>query len=105
MRMIDWSSDVCSSDLREVVWDGRARFPGNSLLDARPVNFLNCDKTLDRVGDDTLAWRALTTGNFGGFEAVPADPSAGSLQLETPGHAAGRLGERGGGQLRFRWAP
>jgi hypothetical protein len=68
---------------REVVWDGRARIEGNRLLDARPVNFLNRDKTLDRDGD-ALAWRALTTGNYGGFDAMLAEANAGRLHVETP---------------------
>jgi hypothetical protein len=66
-----------------VIWDGSARIEGNRLLEGSPVNFLNRDKNLDRKGD-ALAWRALTTGNYGGFDAMLAQPRAGRLHVETP---------------------
>jgi len=38
---------------------------------------------LDQVAESELSWRALTTGNLGGFDAWLADPYAGTLKLET----------------------
>ncbi|MGI9384753.1 MAG: DUF3604 domain-containing protein, partial [Methyloligellaceae bacterium] len=49
-----------------------------------PINFFNRDKTLERVDEAGLEWRALTTGNFGGFDAWLADAAAGTLEIETP---------------------
>ena len=62
------------------VTDGRF---DNRFLKARPINFFNRDKTLDQVSENELRWRALTTGNLGGFDAWLADPYAGTLKLET----------------------
>ena len=36
------------------------------------------------LGDNGLAWRALTTGNLGGFDVWIEDAYAGTLKLETP---------------------
>ena len=79
-----WEGAEYRGRFREVIWDGTARFKGDRIEAATPINFLNPDKTLDPVGADGLAWRALTTGNFGGFDAVLADGKAGRLELSTP---------------------
>ena len=79
-----WEGAEYRGRFREVIWDGTATFSGNEILDARPINFFNRDKTLDRVGTNGLAWKALTTGNFGGFDAVVKDGRAGRLAIKTP---------------------
>ena len=79
-----WEGAEYRGRFRQVIWDGTATLSDNRILDARPINFFNRDKTLERVGDNGLAWRALTTGNLGGFDAWLADPYAGTLKLETP---------------------
>ncbi|MFQ5937452.1 MAG: DUF3604 domain-containing protein [Acidiferrobacterales bacterium] len=79
-----WEGAEYRGRFRQVIWDGEARVSDNRILDARPINFYNRDKTLDRVGDNGLKWRALTTGNIGGFDIWVADPYAGTLKLETP---------------------
>lgn len=81
---VQWEGAEYRGRFREVIWDGTARFEGNRIAEARPVNFLNRDKTLDRQGSDGLSWKALTTGNYGGFDAILEDPDAGVLKLETP---------------------
>jgi len=78
-----WEGAEYRGRFRQTVWDGEARFAGNEILSAKPINFYNPDKRLEQVGVDGLRWVALTTGNFGGFEAVVADPGAGNLQLRT----------------------
>jgi len=78
-----WQGATYRGRRRQVVWDGSASVQGNSILDAVPVNFLNPEKRLERHGDE-LSWRALTTGNLGGFDLVLADPHAGRLTLSTP---------------------
>ncbi len=62
---------------------GSAEVSDNKILRAVPINFFNRDKTLDQKGDSRLQWRALTTGNLGGFDMWLADPFAGTLALET----------------------
>ncbi|MDP7601821.1 MAG: hypothetical protein QF605_10555, partial [Rhodospirillales bacterium] len=61
-----------------------AHLSDNRIIDAKPINFFNKDKTLDQISDTSLAWRALTTGNIGGFDIWVDDPHAGTLKIETP---------------------
>jgi hypothetical protein len=79
-----WEGAEYRGRFRQVIWDGTATLSGNRILAARPINFFNRDKTLDQIGETELKWRALTTGNLGGFDAWLADPYAGTLKLETP---------------------
>lgn len=80
---IVWEGAEYRGRFRQVVWDGQAVLSGNRITDARAFNFFNPDKTLQREGDNTLSWRALTTGNFGGIDIRVEDPYAGTLKLET----------------------
>ncbi len=79
-----WEGAEYRGRFRQVIWDGTATLSGNRILDARPINFFNRDKTLDRVGDTGLAWKALTTGNIGGFDLWVEDTYGGTLKIETP---------------------
>ena len=79
-----WEGSADRGRARHVIWDGGATFEGNTIERAAPINFLNPDKTLDRVGDAGLEWRSLTTGNYGGFDAWLGDADAGTLVLDTP---------------------
>ena len=79
-----WEGAEYRGRFREVIWDGHARFDGNAIVSATPVNFLNRDKTLSREGSNGLSWKALTTGNFGGFDVVLESGADGVLRFETP---------------------
>lgn len=79
-----WEGAEYRGRFRQVIWDGTAHLSDNKVVDARPINFFNRDKTLDRVGDSGLEWRALTTGNIGGFDMWVEDAFGGTLKLETP---------------------
>ena len=79
-----WEGAEYRGRFRQVIWDGEATVADNRIIDARPINFFNRDKTLERVGSNRLVWRALTTGNIGGFDMWLDDPYAGTLKLETP---------------------
>ncbi|MFV0475836.1 MAG: DUF3604 domain-containing protein [Pikeienuella sp.] len=79
-----WEGAEYRGRFRDVTWDGEARFDGARILEARPVNFLNRDKTLDRVGDNGLSWRALTTGNYGGFDVTLEEGPDARLSFSTP---------------------
>lgn len=78
-----WEGAEYRGRFRQVIWDGTAALSDNRIVDARPINFFNLDKTLERVGEAGLEWRALTTGNLGGMDIRLADPYAGTLKLET----------------------
>ena len=48
-----------------------------------PINRYNLDKRLEQTAPGRVAWAALTTGGFGGFDAWLAEPAAGTLKIET----------------------
>ena len=79
-----WEGAEYRGRFRQVIWDGSALVSDNRIEAAAPINFFNPDKTLDRRGDNGLEWKALTTGNIGGFDVWLADPYGGTLKLETP---------------------
>jgi hypothetical protein len=79
-----WEGATYRGRFRQVVWDGSAKVTGDRIQDVQPIAFLNCDKTLDRVGEDGLAWRSVTTGNLAGFEMQLEDGRSGRLVIETP---------------------
>ena len=78
-----WEGSEYRGRGRQSIWDGSATLTGNRFLRAEPINFHNLDKTLERHGETRLAWAALTTGGFGGFDATLADPLAGVLAIDT----------------------
>lgn len=79
-----WEGAEYRGRFRQVIWDGTAHLSDNRIRDARPINFFNRDKTLDRPSDTALAWKALTTGNIGGFDLWVEDAWGGTLKIETP---------------------
>jgi hypothetical protein len=79
-----WEGAAYRGRFRQVIWDGRAQVSDNNILDARPINFFNPDKKLERVDGKAITWKALTTGNFGGFDCWLADAYAGTLEIDTP---------------------
>jgi len=81
---IMWEGAEYRGRFRQVIWDGSAHLSDNRIVDAKPFNFFNRDKTLDRVGETGLEWKALTTGNIGGFDMWVEDAYGGTLKLETP---------------------
>ncbi len=68
---------------RQTVWDGAATLAGNTIERMRPINMWNLDKKVEQTGPGTLKWSALSTGNFGGFDAWLADAEAGTLRIDT----------------------
>jgi hypothetical protein len=78
-----WEGAEYRGRFRQTVWDGEARFAGNTIVRAQAINFLNPDKKLKSTGADGLRWEAITTGTFGGFDAILEDSSRGALRFET----------------------
>ncbi|MGH6906113.1 MAG: DUF3604 domain-containing protein [Geminicoccaceae bacterium] len=79
-----WQGAEYRGRARETVWDGTATLSGNRIRDARQFNFFNPDRRFERQGETGLAWQALTTGNFGGFDLWLADAAAGTIAIATP---------------------
>lgn len=71
---------------RQVLWNGSARLEGARLVGATPINFFNPDRVLRRSGD-RLDWTLVTTGNFGGFDAM-TEGGGGRIVIDTPVLAA-----------------
>jgi hypothetical protein len=69
---------------RETCWDGSLRIAGNSIVEARSINFRNPDKRLVRTGNQTLSWQSITTGTSNALELQLVDAAAGTLLLDTP---------------------
>ncbi len=67
---------------RQTIWDGSATVRDNAITEVRRINFWNPDKRIDRDGN-YLEWEALTTGNFGGFDLILGDATAGRLEILT----------------------
>lgn len=78
-----WEGSEYRGRGRETVWDGFAELDGNAFETLTPINRYNLDKRFEQTGPGRLDWAALTTGGFGGFDAVLADPDAGTLRIDT----------------------
>ncbi|MFC1560795.1 DUF3604 domain-containing protein, partial [Pseudomonadota bacterium] len=65
------------------VWDGYAELSGNAFELLTPINRFNIDRRFAQTAPERVEWSALTTGGFGGFEAMLQDPSAGKLDIHT----------------------
>jgi len=78
-----WEGSEYRGRGRQTVWDGGARLAGNAFERIRPINMWNLDKSIEQAGPGELKWSALSTGNFGGFDAWLADPRAGTLAIDT----------------------
>ncbi|MFZ4858699.1 MAG: DUF3604 domain-containing protein [Desulfuromonadaceae bacterium] len=69
---------------RETVWDGSASLTGNSFTEFKTINQWNQDKQVTHPCPERLEWQSVTTGGFGGFEALLQDATSGLLAINTP---------------------
>ncbi len=80
---IIWEGSEYRGRGRETVWDGSATLSDNTFTNFQPINRYNLDKKFDQVSGDRIEWQALTTGGFGGIDAVLEYPSQGILTINT----------------------
>ena len=74
-----WEGSEYRGRGRQTVWDGGCTLDGNSFERFTPINMWNLDKKIEQTGAGRRStWTALTTGGFGGFDAVLADPQKGT---------------------------
>ena len=78
-----WEGAEYRGRFRQTIWDGSARFSGNRIERLQPINFFNPERRFEQTAADALCWEALTTGNFGGFDAWLADLGEGTLGFDT----------------------
>ena len=67
---------------RETVWRGAVYIAGNRFASVRPINRWNLDKPF-AAGDSRVEFEAVTTGGFGGFEAMLEDAAEGEIAIAT----------------------
>lgn len=79
-----WEGSEYRGRGRQTIWDGGCALNDNRFERIAPINLWNLDKQVTQTGPETLAWAALTTGGFGGFDAWLADPRLGVLRIDTP---------------------
>lgn len=78
-----WEGSEYRGRGRETIWDGHAELTGNTFESLTPISRYNLDKRFEQTGPGRLEWTALTTGGFGGFDAVLEYPQAGTLKIDT----------------------
>ena len=77
-----WSGAEYRGRGRETNWKGRASFGGASIRRLAKINAWNLERKLEQHGRDTVVFDAITTGNFGGFDAW-LDGEGGDLHVVT----------------------
>jgi Protein of unknown function (DUF3604) len=78
-----WEGSEYRGRGRQTIWDGGCALTNNRFEHIAPINLWNLDKKLTQTSATTLAWEALTTGGFGGFDAWLAEPRSGTLRIDT----------------------
>lgn len=68
---------------RTTVWDGALTVSGNAMVSSAMLNNWNLDRGIQSASADRLAWKAVTTGNFGALDIMLAETDAGRLSIET----------------------
>ncbi len=76
-----WSGAQYRGRGRQTTWTGRARFAGCRVRRLAKINAWNHERLLEQRGSDTVEWNALTTGNFGGFDAWLEEGAGAALAL------------------------
>ena len=64
-----WSGAEYRGRGRNTNWSGRAQFSDTTISRFETINKWNPDLLFEQRGSDTVIWRAVTTGNFMGFDA------------------------------------
>ena len=78
-----WEGSEYRGRGRETIWDGYAELNGNQFTSVKAINRYNLDKQFEQTAENRLEWQALTTGGFGGFDAILNDPQNGILKINT----------------------
>jgi hypothetical protein len=78
-----WSGAEYRGRGRQTSWIGRARFAGCAIQRIAKINAWNHERLLEQRGRDTVEWDAITTGNFGGFDAWLEEGEGARLELRS----------------------
>lgn len=77
-----WEGSEYRGRGRETLWNGSVALDGNGWRDVAAINRWNVDKPFASDAQ-AVRFQAVTTGGFGGFEAVLEDAAAGVLRIDT----------------------
>ena len=78
-----WSGAEYRGRGRETNWKGRARFSGATIRRIEKINAFNHERVFEQQGADTVVFDAITTGNFGGFDAWITPGAPDELDIAT----------------------
>ncbi|MCP4333499.1 MAG: DUF3604 domain-containing protein [Gammaproteobacteria bacterium] len=78
-----WEGSEYRGRGRETIWDGHAELTDNAFESLDPINRFNIDRRFEQTAPGRVEWSALTTGGFGGFEALLQDSGSGTLRIDT----------------------
>lgn len=78
-----WEGSEYRGRGRETIWDGHAELSGNGFESVTPINRYNLDRRFEQTATNRIEWSALTTGGFGGFEAILQERDSGTLRIDT----------------------
>lgn len=78
-----WSGAEYRGRGRDTNWKGRVRFTEDRVRRMARINAWNPERLLELQGQDTVVFDAITTGNFGGFDAWLEDGRTGAIEIST----------------------
>ncbi len=64
-----WSGAEYRGRGRDTNWKGKVSFGGAMIIRFEKINAWNHERLFEQQGGDTIVFDAITTGNFGGFDA------------------------------------
>ncbi len=76
-----WSGAEYRGRGRDTNWRGRVSFGGANIRRFTKINAWNHERLFEQQSDDTIIFDAITTGNFGGFDAWLDDHQAGEMSV------------------------
>ena len=78
-----WSGAEYRGRGRETNWKGRVSFGGAQIRRMEKINAWNHERKLEQYNGDTVVFDAITTGNFGGFDAWLEKSDGATLDIST----------------------
>jgi hypothetical protein len=78
-----WSGAEYRGRRRETTWRGQAKFKCATIRNWQALNAWNQERLLKTVDADTVVFDAITTGNFGGFDAWLDESPDAQLEIDT----------------------
>ena len=80
---VTWSGAEYRGRGRQTNWVGTAHFEECAINRMEKINAWNPERQLDLMGPSTVAFDAITTGNFGGFDVWLQDKVTGPMVVNT----------------------